>query len=157
MFGYFDGLLRYFEFSGRSTRTQYWVFHLVLLVLVVAAVFADLSSSTSSGGEARLGFFSVFVVIVHIIPGTTLIVRRLHDSGRSGWWYWISLVPLIGSIWLLVLMCLGPSDDADRYGDDPRWGSPEPQRQAKQPKLTRAQAFVAEMEERRKGRSAFTP
>ena len=112
MLGYFDALLRYFELSGRTSRTQYWIFQIFVVALLVGAVFADFHFSGVLPSREHLGFFPLFAVIVHAVPGVTVTVRRLHDSGRSGWWYWIGLIPLIGGIWLLVLMFLGPNDDA---------------------------------------------
>lgn len=122
MLGYFDALLRYFEFSGRTSRMQYWMFQLFMLTLLVGAVFADFQLTGVLPDRTHLGFFTLFAVIVHVVPGITVTVRRLHDSGRSGWWYWIGLIPIIGGIWLLVLMCKGPTFEADAYGDDPRLG-----------------------------------
>jgi len=141
--GYLDAMLRYFELSGRTTRTQYWVFQLVMVLLMAGAVVADVMFLEAPPAEGRLGFFAMFAVIVHTAPGITVTVRRLHDSGRSGWWYWIQLIPILGSIWLLVLMCLGPNERAFRYGDDPRdvAGRTTP--------MTRSAELLASMQARR--------
>lgn len=113
MFGYFDTMLRYFEFAGRSSRTQYWVYTLVSLLLLFGALYVDIAVlGYFRPGVSGLGPLTLFCVFIHIVPNITVTVRRLHDSGRSGWWYWICLVPFIGGFWLLVLMFLGP----DGYG-----------------------------------------
>ena len=150
MFGYFDTMLRYFEFSGRSSRTQYWVFNIAMVVLLIGAVVLDIEAL----GYRSLGPLTLFVCIVHVIPGITVTVRRLHDSGRSGWWYWISLVPFVGGLWLLVLMCLGPDTyGSNDYGDDPRLaGSYQPPR-SRAPQLSRSQMLIADMESRRRART----
>lgn len=158
MFGYFDTMLRYFEFSGRSSRAQYWVYMLVVTVLFFAALYVDYEVlGYFRRGVSGFGPLTLFWFFIHIVPNITVTVRRLHDSGRSGWWYWISLVPFIGGIWLLVLMCLGPDTyGSNDYGDDPRetsWAAPS----AKAVPLTRAQEFVAAMEARRRARGAWSP
>ena len=121
MRSYIDGLLRYFEFSGRSTRAQYWLFGLVSFVVIVAALFADAALSGVPVGMRTWGGLTVFATIFHVIPGISVTVRRLHDSGRSGWWYFISLVPF-GSLLLLVWMCWPSDDSGNDYGDHPRDG-----------------------------------
>ena len=63
--------------------------------------------------------FLVYVVGI-IIPSLAVIVRRLHDVGKSGWFYFISLVPFIGSIWLLVLFCTEGDNGPNKYGTDPK-------------------------------------
>ena len=158
MFGYFDTMLRYFEFTGRSSRTQYWVYTLVSLLLLFGALYVDIAVlGYFRPGVSGLGPLTLFCVFIHVVPNITVTVRRLHDSGRSGWWYWISLVPFIGGIWLLVLMCFGPDGyGANAYGDDPRetstWAPP-----AKAVPLSRAQAFVADMDARRRARGPWSP
>ncbi|HEV2515037.1 MAG TPA: DUF805 domain-containing protein [Devosia sp.] len=158
MFGYFDTMLRYFEFAGRSSRTQYWVYMLVMTALFFAALYVDYELlGYFRRGVSSFGPLTLFCIFIHIIPNITVTVRRLHDSGRSGWWYWISLVPFIGGIWLLVLMFLGPDGyGANDYGDDPRestWAAPR----AKAVKLTRAQEFVAAMDARKRDRRPWSP
>lgn len=147
MFGYFDTMLRYFELRGRSSRRQYFMYQLTLILLVFGAVWLDWTVDGVPPSRERLGFFTLFVTLVHFVPGITLTVRRLHDSGRSGWWALIGLVPLIGGIWLFILMCLGPDGyGANAYGDDPRDG---PVFDPGTPRQTRSQQFLADMAARR--------
>ncbi len=157
MFGYFDTMLRYFEFAGRSSRTQYWVYTLVSLLLLAGALYVDIAVlGYFRPRETGLGPLTLFCVFIHIVPNITVTVRRLHDSGRSGWWYWISLVPVIGGFWLLALMFFGPDGyGANDYGDDPRENTWAPS--AKAVPLSRAQAFVADMDARRRARGPWSP
>lgn len=122
--GYFDTMLRYFEFGGRSSRTQYWLFQLVYLVLLGGAVYADFVLTGVLPSRESVEFWTLFVLIVHAVPQLTVTVRRLHDSGRSGWWFWISCVPLVGGLVLLAFMFFSPNAEAEAYGEDPRHGSP---------------------------------
>lgn len=158
MFGYFDTMLRYFEFAGRSSRTQYWVYTVISVVICGAALYLDVAVlGYFRPGVSGFGPLTMFCLFIHIVPNITVTVRRLHDSGRSGWWYWICLVPFIGGIWLLVLMCLGPDTyGPNDYGDDPReatWVAPR----AKAVPLSRAQLFVDKMDARRRARAPWSP
>jgi uncharacterized membrane protein YhaH (DUF805 family) len=131
MRSYFDGLLRYFEFSGRSTRMQYWMFSLVTLIIAIGAAFGDSYLSGIPVTSAQTGPLTIFVALFHAIPAITLTVRRLHDIGRSGWWYWIGLIPLVGAIILLVWMCWPSEEHANDHGERPHGGSRSaPQRES---------------------------
>jgi uncharacterized membrane protein YhaH (DUF805 family) len=101
---------KYVTWSGRAGRAEYWWFALfTLLLYVVGAVITVAVHSPIP---------VILVVLVIILPVLAAAVRRLHDTGRSGWWYWISLVPLIGGIILLVFLCTG-SQGANQYGSGP--------------------------------------
>lgn len=120
MGSYFDGMLRYFEFSGRSTRLQYWMFFLVQLVLLAIAVFADYTW----GNLARASHVSItvlpltlFVVLVHIVPGITVQVRRLHDIGKSGAWYLLNFVPF-GGLLLFYWACCASETGSNYEGPE---------------------------------------
>ena len=116
MGAYFDGMLRYFEFAGRSSRSQYWLFFLVQSALMIAAIWGDFQL----GGFDRQNpapTLTLFVMFVHIVPGVTVQVRRLHDIGRSGLWYLINFVPF-GTLVLFYWACLA-SQDRDSYYDMP--------------------------------------
>ena len=120
MGSYFDGMLRYFEFSGRSTRLQYWMFFLVQLVLFAGALFADYSwgnLARTSNVEATSLPLTLFVVFVHVIPGITVQVRRLHDIGKSGAWYLLHFVPF-GGLVLLYWACCASETGSNYDGPD---------------------------------------
>jgi uncharacterized membrane protein YhaH (DUF805 family) len=120
--GYFDSLLRYFEFSGRSSRSQYWTYYSVSLLLMIGAFFADFRLVGHIPTPEQPGLFSAFVVIFHVIPNITISVRRLHDIGRSGWWLLLCLVPF-GGLLILVWSFFGSEAGSNRFGDDPHDGS----------------------------------
>jgi len=111
---------KYAEFSGRATRSEYWTFvlgNIVVAILfgILGAIFTQISDVL--GGIIGLLYF-VFAIGI-ILPQLGVLVRRLHDTGRSGWWYWISLVPLVGFIILLVFLLTDSTDD-NEYGPNPK-------------------------------------
>lgn len=102
---YIDAFKNYANFSGRATRTQYWMF--VLFNFIISLVLSFVLTMTI--GDIGNVLYAIYGLAV-LIPSLAISVRRLHDTNRSGWWILISLVPLIGSIWLLILLCLDSVD-----------------------------------------------
>ena len=113
--GYVSAMRRYFEFSGRSTRSEFWIFMLVYLIIQMFALLGDavlFGSVALEGG----GIITAVLSLLHFIPSLSVGVRRLHDTDRSGWWLLISFIPLIGIIWLIVLWCQPGTDGRNDYG-----------------------------------------
>lgn len=120
----------YVTFSGRARRAEYWWF--ILFAVIVSAVLGALDSfifGYSISSEAEAGTLSLDVQSVGVLaplwslatflPSLAVAVRRLHDTGRSGWWLLILLVPLIGAIVLLVFLVTRGNPGTNVYGTDP--------------------------------------
>lgn len=111
----------YATFSGRARRSEYWYFVLANSLLFI--VFFILMTTFSEFG---LNAESVFIVLfglyalAMIIPMLALISRRLHDINKSGWYYLVRFIPLIGPIWFLILMCTEGDYGPNNYGQDPK-------------------------------------
>lgn len=105
---FLDAFRNFATFKGRATRTQYWMFILIyfLIYLGLAAVDAVLDTVL---------FASIFSLIM-LIPSISYAARRLHDTGRSGWWQLIALIPLIGAIVLIVFLAQ-KSQGPNQYGE----------------------------------------
>ena len=80
----------------------------------------DTTEGFSASASAEGGVLTAIWAIGNIIPLLACGIRRLHDTDRSGWWILISLIPLIGTIWLIVLMCLDGTSGRNRFGPDPK-------------------------------------
>lgn len=125
---YLLALKRYADFSGRSRRKEYWYFSLfncivVLVLIMIAAALGGFNSNESGGtNPAAMPVFLLYVVyaLAVFVPGLAVSVRRLHDTGRSGWWFLISFVPFIGGIWLIVLMCIDSQPGPNQWGPNPK-------------------------------------
>lgn len=89
---------RSFDYTGRSKRPEYWWFYLANLILAV--VLTLFSKASDFFGW----LFSVYAV-ASIVPTLPLTIRRLRDSGKAWPWIFIALIPFIGGIWLIVLLC----------------------------------------------------
>jgi uncharacterized membrane protein YhaH (DUF805 family) len=91
-------------------------------------VFHALSFSDRAVLHGRIPFglgYSLLSLsfLANFLPSISVLVRRLHDTGRSGWWYWIALVPLVGPILLLIWLCTRGTFGGNEYGPDPLAGS----------------------------------
>ena len=115
---------KYFDFSGRATRSEYWYFYLfnfLVFMVYYIALFAMLGSG--SRDSSAVGYLSVMIIIyalVMTIPSLAVTVRRLHDTGHSGWWIFLNLIPVIGSIILFIWYITDSDPDTNEYGDNPK-------------------------------------
>ncbi len=117
----------YSNFSGRASRSEYWyftlcnlliIFSLVIIQVLCQTVFQDNIIGTVFGVLLALCTFAYYLGI--IVPTIAVVVRRLHDVNKSGWFYFIALIPLIGGIWLLVLLFTSGDEGENDYGYDPK-------------------------------------
>ncbi|WP_211271277.1 DUF805 domain-containing protein [Moraxella pluranimalium] len=111
----------YANFNGRVRRKEYWG---TMLVYMIVAVILSMLMNITFWISEYLSYFFVLVASIFylamIVPIIALTVRRLHDVDKSGWWYFISLVPLIGGIWLLILLCTEGTRGENQFGADPK-------------------------------------
>ena len=113
---YKDFWTRALDFAGRSCRTEYWGAYLINLAGLFVIMFLEMTL-------LRAGSFPVITflfLLALMLPTLSVTVRRLHDTDRSGWWYFISLVPAIGPLVLFVFLVLGGTEGRNRFGMDPR-------------------------------------
>lgn len=116
---YLEALKKYAVFSGRSRRKEYWYFVLFNMIITIALAFVDQITGLVSA-EAGMGLLSGIYTLAVLIPDVAVSVRRLHDTGRSGWWLFIILVPIIGAIVLFVFMVQDSKPGTNQYGANPK-------------------------------------
>jgi len=121
---YFEALRRYADFEGRSRRKEYWFFGLFNVLFSLLLTFTDTVLGTYSEG-LEIGVLGGVYSLAMFIPSLSVLVRRLHDTGRSGWWVWILLLPVIGIIVILVFTVLEGEPRQNFYGADPK-ARPDP-------------------------------
>ncbi len=112
-------LRKYAVFEGRARRREYWFFVLfyILISVVLAVVDRMLGTYVEAYGMGALG--ALFCLGL-LIPSIAVGVRRLHDTGRSGWWLLIGFIPLIGMIVLIVFFVLDSQPGTNAYGPNPK-------------------------------------
>ena len=110
---------KYACFSGRARRKEYWLFVLFNLIasIIIGVIAGVLAGATGVGAFSYLG--SIYSLAV-LIPGFAVLFRRLHDTGRSGWWWLIAFIPIIGWIVLIVFCCLDSQPGDNQYGPNPK-------------------------------------
>ncbi len=121
---------KYADFSGRATRSEYWLFTLVNLIIITlfgvfivpfGGIMSDVNEQVATLGiMGILGIFSLYVLAV-FIPSIAVAVRRLHDTGQSGWLLLLALIPCqIGSLILLIFYCIDSEISPNKYGPNPK-------------------------------------
>ena len=94
---------------GRASRSAFWWFALVeVIAYIIVGVISDASRPVGI-------VLDIIIGIPLVIAGITLAVRRLHDTNRTGWWWWIGFIPLVGGIVLLVFYLLSGTPGPNRY------------------------------------------
>jgi len=118
----------YATFTGRARRSEYWYVQLFLVITNIAVgvidlilMNGDIDRFIANGGGGIVGLVWILVTLV---PALAVLVRRLHDSGRSGWWALIGFVPLIGAIVLLVFTVSDSTPGDNAYGPYPKEWEP---------------------------------
>jgi uncharacterized membrane protein YhaH (DUF805 family) len=112
-------LRKYADFTGRAQRAEYWFFTLFFLLFLLALSLVDGAAGLFNAAYG-LGLLGGLFALAMILPSIAVSVRRLHDTSRSGWWYLISLIPLIGHVVLLVFVCLDSTPGTNAYGPNPK-------------------------------------
>ena len=121
---YLKVLKQYADFKGRARRTEYWMFALFnfLIWIVLFGLSLGLAISGNSGMFIApvISILLILYYLVILVPSLAVLVRRLHDQNKSGAWFFIAFVPLVGGIWLLVLLCTDGTPGPNQYGPDPK-------------------------------------
>ena len=118
----------YVNFSGRARRKEFWMFHLFLIIITIICIGLDNILGTVVAMDA--GPFGLIVLpfgwlfflcgIFHFLPSLSLVVRRLHDVGKSGSWCLIGLIPIIGIVFLIVFLCSEGDKNENKWGLNPK-------------------------------------
>jgi uncharacterized membrane protein YhaH (DUF805 family) len=108
---------KYADFSGRARRSEYWWFF--LFTALIAAVASVIDSILGTRNSTGTGLVQAIVQLAVLIPSLAVGVRRLHDTGRSGWWLLIGLVPVAGWVVLLIFF-VQASHGENQYGPSPK-------------------------------------
>lgn len=112
-------LRNYAMFQGRSQRSEYWYFILFYLLILVALLFADVLLGTYSPTQ-EVGLFSTLFWLAMLLPTIAVTARRLHDTGRSGWWQLIAFVPVLGALALIAFLVRDSQPGVNAYGANPK-------------------------------------
>lgn len=112
---YIQALKSYADFSGRSRRKEFWFFVLFNFIIGFTLGIVD----TMLGIGFGVGLLSGLYFLGVLVPGIAVSVRRLHDTGRSGWWILVGFVPVLGLV-IFILMVLDSQPGDNEYGPNPK-------------------------------------
>ncbi len=110
-------LQNYANFTGRARRSEYWYFALFNFLITLGCLIVDTVLGTR---YADVGVVQFLYGLAVLIPSLAVGVRRLHDVGKSGWFFFIVLIPIVGAIWLLVLFATNSHAGENQYGPNPK-------------------------------------
>lgn len=100
---------QYNDYKGRASRSQYWYFVLFCVLISIPLAIVDV--------VIGVRLFSTIFSIAVLCPSVCLGIRRLHDLGKPGWFYFLCLVPVVGPIALLVMFCLKGQNEKNKFGE----------------------------------------
>lgn len=116
---YLKVLREYANFNGRARRTEYWMFSLFIFISYIVLSIISGVLNNVFGTDIFAGLIVLYMLFI-IVPSIAVVVRRLHDVGKSGWFLLIGIIPLIGSIWIFVLSVTDSDHGPNEYGDNPK-------------------------------------
>ena len=115
---YLEVLKKYTVFSGRARRAEYWMF--VLINFIVSAVLFAVDSALGINTDGGVGVLGGIYSLAVLLPSLAVTCRRLHDTGRSGWWMLIAVIPIVGAVILIVFLVQDSDLGENEYGPNPK-------------------------------------
>ncbi|HET7187147.1 MAG TPA: DUF805 domain-containing protein [Gemmatimonadaceae bacterium] len=118
---YLEVLRKYAVFDGRARRKEYWMFSLISILISMALGFASGFVGAAMGLSSNaITLLALVYSVAVLVPSLAVWTRRMHDTGRSGWWLLLILVPIIGAIALLVFSLQDSEPGTNAYGKNPK-------------------------------------
>lgn len=109
----------YANFEGRARRKEYWMFTLINIVITIPLYAVAVYLLAQNESSIGMLLYAAYCLAI-LVPGLAVVVRRLHDINKSGWMMLVSFIPLVGGIWLLVLLVTEGTSGTNQYGPDPK-------------------------------------
>jgi len=112
---------KYADFSGRARRSEYW-YYALFNFLVAIALYIPIIALVVSDSELFFlpGILLLLYFLASFIPSLAVVVRRLHDTGRSGWYYFMGMIPLVGGIILIIFLVEDSKPGTNEWGPNPK-------------------------------------
>ncbi|WP_442499512.1 DUF805 domain-containing protein [Methylobacter sp. sgz302048] len=112
---------KYAVFDGRAQRQEFWYFMLFYLLIYFALSVVD-QVTGAFNEQTGTGLFSGIYTLAMLVPSLAVGARRLHDTGRSGWWQLLSLIPVLGVLVLIFFFAQDSQPGDNQYGSNPKSG-----------------------------------
>ncbi|MCD0168786.1 DUF805 domain-containing protein [Deinococcus sp. 23YEL01] len=112
---------KYGQVSGRARRREYWMYTLIYVLIASILIVIEEALGLTVGDElSHVGVLSNLFALAMFSPSLGVTIRRLHDTGRSGWWMLISIVPVIGWIAIIVFLVSDSAQGSNKWGPNPK-------------------------------------
>ena len=110
---------KYVQFTGRASLSEFWWFF--LFTFIISAILSALTSAFAGIKVMKIIMYIITIIVelVFLLPGLGVAFRRLHDVGKSGWWIFINLIPIVGQIIYIVILARKGEDAENKYGAKP--------------------------------------
>lgn len=119
---YLKVMSTYLNFKGRARRKEFWMFILFNALFAIVAQIIDIALGLTISYDILIGPFYITYLIIAILPGLSVTIRRLHDTGKSGWMYLFNLIPIAGQIVLFIFMVTDSQPESNKWGPNPKIG-----------------------------------
>ena len=116
---YLKVLKQYADFGGRAQRKEYWLFVAFNILIGGGLAFVDAVLGMWDP-QTGYGVLSGLYTLAILVPSLAVTIRRLHDTGRSGWWFLVAFVPVLGFLVLLYFFVQDSESGANAYGPNPK-------------------------------------
>lgn len=116
---YLKVINNYRDFNGRARRKEYWMFVLYNIMFSLVAMVLDNIFGIAWGSLGYGPLYTIYGLVI-IIPNLAVLIRRLHDIGKSGWMLLVALIPFVGVFWLLFLLVTDGVPGENQYGENPK-------------------------------------
>ncbi|MCC1494432.1 DUF805 domain-containing protein [Cognatishimia sp. F0-27] len=106
------------KWNGRATRAEYWWAWLARFIGFFVVIFWDMFAVFAADAPPvnPFSYLTIWFFVLTLIPSITLAARRLHDTGRSSMWWFVNLVPMVGGLWYILLLCRKSDEEENRWG-----------------------------------------
>ena len=112
---------KYITIKGRAPRSEYWWFQAMFVPFFLFVVIMSEAENLESSSELIIWFYLLcfVIVIISLIPVITVTIRRFHDTNKSGWYFLLGFIPLVGSLIVTVMMIPEGTKGKNKYGPNP--------------------------------------
>ena len=112
---------KYITIKGRAPRSEYWWFQAMFVPFFLFVVIMSEAENLESSSELIIWFYLLcfVIVIISLIPVITVTIRRFHDTNKSGWYFLLGFIPLVGSLIVTVMMIPEGNKGKNKYGPNP--------------------------------------
>lgn len=121
---YINAWKKCLQWHGRTGVKDYWMYWITNILIILGSYFLFGVLEIISDSKFGIFIFQLLFIwayaLLQILPSVAITIRRLHDTNKPGWYYLINLVPIIGNLWFLIIVCTKGTYGDNDFGPDPK-------------------------------------